>query len=247
VAVKLYTIPGSHPVVAVRRMLKLKGVDYDRVDLLPVLSHGILRVLRFPGPTVPALKLDDGTKISGSREIARELDRRYPEPPLLPSDPAERERVLAAEEWGDVELQTVVRRLLWPALEVEPGAMISFAKGASLGVPDALAARTAGIVIAAEKRMHGIDAAQARADIAALPGLLDHVDELIADGTLGDPETVADSPNAADLQIASSVRLALCLDELHDELMARPAGRHAMALFPHYPGKVPAGGLAKYR
>src|SRR5438874_637246 len=35
---KLYVIPGSHPCVAVEGALKLKGLDYDRVDLLPGIS-----------------------------------------------------------------------------------------------------------------------------------------------------------------------------------------------------------------
>ena len=41
-----------------------------------------------------------------------------------------------------------------------------------------------------------------RADLAALPGLLDQVDAYIADGVLG-----GDQPNAADLQIAPTIRL----------------------------------------
>ena len=35
---------------------------------------------------MPALKID-GEKVTGSREIARELDGLEPEPPLYPADP----------------------------------------------------------------------------------------------------------------------------------------------------------------
>jgi glutathione S-transferase len=83
----LYVIPGSHPSRAVTMMLDRKGVEYRRIDLVPVLSKGVVRVAGFPGVTVPALKID-GRKVQGSREIARELDRLYPEPPLLPARPA---------------------------------------------------------------------------------------------------------------------------------------------------------------
>jgi glutathione S-transferase len=41
---------------------------------------------------VPALKLN-GTKIQGSREIARELDHIQPDPPLYPADPEKRGKV----------------------------------------------------------------------------------------------------------------------------------------------------------
>ena len=44
------------------------------------------------------------------------------------------------------------------------------------------------------------DDARVREDIARLPELLDHVDKLIADGTIGTAE-----PNAADFQILASV------------------------------------------
>jgi glutathione S-transferase len=73
-------------------MLDAKGITYKRIDLMPVISKGVLRAAGFPGITVPALKID-GRKVQGSREIARELDRMRPEPPLLPSDPAERTAV----------------------------------------------------------------------------------------------------------------------------------------------------------
>ena len=69
--------PGSHPSRTARRMLELKGIDYKRRDLIPVVSKGALRAVGFPGNTVPALKID-GEKVQGSREIARELDRLRP-------------------------------------------------------------------------------------------------------------------------------------------------------------------------
>ena len=86
VEAKLYVIPASHPSRTAMMMLDLKGIDYKRVDLMPVVAKGVLRAAGFPGVTVPALKID-GRKVQGSREIARELDRVRPEPPLLPADP----------------------------------------------------------------------------------------------------------------------------------------------------------------
>src|SRR5438874_1094485 len=81
-------------------MLELKGIPYRRVDLMPVISRGVLRGLRFPSNTVPSLSIS-GRKLTGSREIARELDALRPEPPLYPSDPERRVAVEDAERWGE--------------------------------------------------------------------------------------------------------------------------------------------------
>src|SRR5215218_7630656 len=55
---RLYVIPASHPSIAAQLMLEHKGISYKRTDLLPVISKGVLRAVRFPGITVPALKIE---------------------------------------------------------------------------------------------------------------------------------------------------------------------------------------------
>jgi len=89
---RLYVVPGSHPSMAVRLMLEAKGIEYKRTDLMPVISKAALRILGFPGVTVPALKVD-GRRFQGTGEIARELDRLRPEPALLPADAEQRTAV----------------------------------------------------------------------------------------------------------------------------------------------------------
>ena len=87
----LYSIPGSHPAMSVQRMLELKGISYKRVDLMPVISRAALKLMRFPGVTIPALKID-GRRITGSLEISRVLDEIQPSPPLFPDDPTSARR-----------------------------------------------------------------------------------------------------------------------------------------------------------
>src|SRR4029078_5834418 len=106
---KLYSIPGSHPAMAAKRMLELKGIPYKRVDLMPVISPGALKVLRFPSNTVPPLP-PNGRKLTGSRDIARELDRVRPDPPLYPAEPEQRVAVEDAERWGEGGLQAATAR-----------------------------------------------------------------------------------------------------------------------------------------
>jgi glutathione S-transferase len=230
---RLYVIPGSHPAMTARLMLELKGIEYKRRDLIPVVSKAWLRAAGFPGVTVPALKLD-GTKVQGSREIARELDRLVPEPPLFPSDPEARAKVEEAERWGDEVLQAPARRILWNTLRRDRWAMESYSQGAKLGVPVKVAIATGGPIVALSARFNDAGDENVKADLAALPGYLDKIDAWIAEGVLGGAQL-----NAADLQISTSVRLLMSLDDLHDVIAARPAGKLAERVVPDYPGKAP--------
>ena len=197
------------------------------------ISRGALRALRFPSNTVPSLKIKE-RKLTGSRDIARELDRIHPEPPLYPPDPDQRAAVEDAERWGDEVLQAPVRRILWNALKRDRAPLRSYAEGARLGVPIGLAVRTAAPIVAAAARMNSADDEAVRADLAALPGQLQRVDDWIAEGVLG-----ADPPNAADLQIAASLRLAMTLDDLRPAIEERPAGQMALRAIPDFPGHAP--------
>ena len=109
---RLFVIPASHPSIAAQLMLDHKGIAFKRTDLLPVISKVALRAVGFPGITVPALKID-GPKVRGSRQIARELDRLRPQPPLFPTDPEQLAAVEEAERFGDEQLQPPMRQILW--------------------------------------------------------------------------------------------------------------------------------------
>lgn len=232
--VRLYTIPGSHPGVAAQLMLDHKGIPYRRKDLFPVVSKGVLRAVGFPRDTVPAMKID-GDRVQGSREIARELERLRPEPPLFPSDPEKRGAVEEAERFGDEELQHPVRQIVWWCLRRNVPAMKSYSEGARLGLPiNAVTVRSATPLAILSARFNEATDENVRADLAALPGLLQRVDDLIAAGTINGPEL-----NAADFQIAPTIRLAMTLQDLRPLIESRPAGEHAKRVQPAFPGHCP--------
>ncbi len=233
VKVRLYTIPGSHPGVAAQLMLKHKGIAFKRTDLFPVVSKLVVRGLGFPRQTVPAIKID-GKKVQGSREIARELDRLQPEPALFPADPEKRAAIEEAERFGDEELQHPVRQIIWWALRKDKAPLRSFSEGAKLGIPIGLAVKTAAPIVALSAHFNEANDKNVRADLAALGGLLDRVDELIAAGTLD-----GDELNAADFQIAPSIRLAMTFQDLRPLIEARPAGRLAKRVQPEIAGDIP--------
>lgn len=235
----LYVVPASHPCVAVERALQAKGLDYRRVDLVPVF-HKAFQKLKFrEASTVPGIVLDDGRRLIGSRTILRELDRLAPEPALLPADAAARARVEEAEAWGDEVLQPLARRVIWTALSRAPGAQTSYVEGARLfpPVPPAMARLSARAVGWAERRINAAAESSVRADLLALPAHLDHVESRLEEGVIG-----GEQPNAADLQIAAGLRLLCTIEDL-DRLLDRPAGEYARRLFPAYPGRCPAGTL----
>jgi glutathione S-transferase len=233
VNVRLYTIPGSHPGVAVQLMLKRKGIPFKRTDLFPVISRVVVRSLGFPGSSVPALKID-GRRVQGSLEIARELERLKPDPSLFPADPDKRAAVEAAERFGSEELQHPIRQIIWWALQKNPAPLRSYSEGARLGIPVGLAVRTAAPILAMEKRMHKATDETVQANLAAYGGMLQRVDELIAAGTIGSEE-----PNAADFQIAPSIRLAMTFQDLRPIIESRPAGEFAKRIQPEVAGDFP--------
>jgi glutathione S-transferase len=236
VPARLYALPASHPSAAIERAIELKGLEYRRIDLIPVL-HKPLQQARFGGATVPGVVFEDGAKVLGSRAIVRELERRVAEPPLLPADPDVRREVEAAEQWGDEVLQPLARRVIWAALRRRPDAMQSFTVRARLPLP-AVVQRLSGPAVARmEIAIHGAQDSAVRADLMHLDEHLERVERWLDAGALG-----GERPNAADLQVGSGLALLGTLDDLRERL-DRPAGKLAGRWFPDYPGRVPAGTL----
>ncbi len=236
-ATKLYVVRGSHPCVTVERALARKGIPYESVEWLPPL-HAAAQTLLFGRRTVPGIRFADGEKLQGSRAILRRLDELVPDPPLVPLDPDQGARVLEAERWGDEVLQPLPRRVLWWALSRRSSAIESFQAGSKLALPPLATALAAPLILPIERRLNRVSDDGVRADLLDLPGHLERVDGWLADGTLG-----GSSENAADLQIAPSLRLLMTLEDLHAPLVARPAGQWALRLFPEWAGHVPAGTL----
>jgi glutathione S-transferase len=236
VKVKLYALSASHPCAAVEAALQLKSIDYDRVDLLPM-SQMLIGPLRYGGNTVPGMRID-GERLVGSRPIMRRLDALLAEPALLPAvgDPT-RAKVLEAERWGDEVLQSVPRRIIDVAFVRRPAAMESYAGDTELPLPRPLLRPAMPLTARLMAIKNKASDESARADLAALPGQLDRVDAWISDGLLG-----GEQPNAADLQIGSTIRLLLTIADVRPLIEGRPAAE-LTRYFPPQPGEVPAGVL----
>ncbi|MCW3011073.1 MAG: glutathione S-transferase [Solirubrobacterales bacterium] len=234
---KLYVVHGSHPCETVVRALELKGMAFKTVELPVGMHAGVMRVL-FGRRTVPGIVLEGGEKVSGSRAILRRLDELRPEPALLPAEPERRAAVLEAERWGDEVLQAATRRILWPTLLANASAAPSFSEGAKLPLPAPVLKAAIPLVGRLELKLNATSAAVRDADLRELGAWLDRIDAWLADGTLG-----GETPNAADLQIAPSLKLLMAMEDLRAVIGPRPCGPWADALFPGSPGHLPAGAI----
>jgi glutathione S-transferase len=229
-SVKLYAVGLSHPSRAVRAMLAHKGIEYDLASIPPGAQPVVLRLAGFRGRTVPALKVD-GRRIQGSVAISRALEELKPDPPLFPAD--RREAVEEAEAWGERELQPLPRRFFRWGVAHRPHLARWLARQSRLPAPAVVG--TASMPVARYfARLSRANDESMRAGIERIPEVLDHVDALIADGTIGQ-----DEPTAADFQIASSVAVLLGFTDLHDVVHGRPAAELAERLFPKPVAEMP--------
>ncbi len=86
----------SPPCAKVQMALRFKGLEFEVKNL-----HSPLEAKRYnPRGRVPVLLIGD-ERVVDSTDILTEIDRRWPDPPLLPSDPGDRARAKILEDWAD--------------------------------------------------------------------------------------------------------------------------------------------------
>ena len=215
-------------------MLEQQGVEYREVSLPGGFHPLILWGLGFRGATVPALRLSDGRRVQGSRAIAAALHEAGEEGGLFPADPELRARVEAAERWGEEVLQPIPRRLIRRGLRDHLRQRQWFADVASPFPAPRLTGALLTPLVPVFIAQAGATHVRVRQDRDELPALLDHVDDLLAEGTIGGPRL-----NAADWQIGTTVRMLLAFEDVAALVAGRPAEAHARRVQPDYPA-IPA-------
>jgi glutathione S-transferase len=116
--VKLYQIPFSHNSVKVRRVLALKGLDYERESVNPAIRRKLKRI---SGQELTPVLVDGERVVSDSTAIALYLDEVYPANPLLPEQPDQRAECLLLEDWADEAFMALTRRLAYWTLLTSGG------------------------------------------------------------------------------------------------------------------------------
>jgi glutathione S-transferase len=228
VDVKLYSIAVSHPARAAGLMLRYKGIQHERIDLTPGSQRLMLRLHGFRGGTVPALEID-GRKVQGSLQVSRALEELCPEPPLFPLDPAQRAAVEDAERWGEAVLQPVPRNVFRWCVAHDREMRRSLAQTAGMPLPSLVSQLIRPLAWYFARIVSGATDESIRTQLAALPGHLDHVDELIRGGVIG-----GERPNAGDFQIGLTVRVLLNFPQLRPLIEPRRAAELAMRVAPDF-------------
>jgi glutathione S-transferase len=137
------------------------------------------------------------------------------------------------EAWGEREFQPVPRRIFrW---SVTHSAELRRWMAKSIGMPAPGLTAAMNVPIARHfARKAGAGDERVRADVKNLPSIFDHVDALIAEGTLGGTDL-----NAADFQIGATARVFLGFEDLAPLLDGRPTKELALRVLPRYQGRVP--------
>jgi glutathione S-transferase len=126
----LWHLEISHYNEKVRWALDHKGVAHVRRAVTPGLQELTARRLR-AGRTVPVLEMNGRRAIGDSTKIIEEIERRWPQPPLYPADPAERSRALELEEYFDEQCGPDARRVLFNDTLGEPETFVAMFYGAN--------------------------------------------------------------------------------------------------------------------
>ena len=185
--VTLHALPPSHPCMTAEAALRLKGVEYERVDLTPG-AHVEEMTRLYGAHTVPGALFGD-EPVHGSRAILAKLEELHPSPVLYPSD-----AVREAERWGDEELQDLVHRSggLNLGLDFLPGALM-FNPGADPDVdPD-----EAADVVWFDALVTNPDRTAVNPNLLMWHGrtwLIDHGASLYVHHTWRDPDSHAEGP-----------------------------------------------------
>jgi glutathione S-transferase len=118
--IRLYQIPFSHNSVKVRKVLDLKQLEYERVNINPAYRREVQRV---SSQELTPVLVDGERVISDSTAIVLYLEVAYPEPALLPADPDERAECLVLEDWADSSFMELSRRLAYWRLTSRRGTL----------------------------------------------------------------------------------------------------------------------------
>lgn len=118
----LWHLKVSHYNEKARWALDYKRVPHIRHAATPGRHAKIARRLG-AGTTFPVLEID-GQVLGDSTLIIRELERRYPEPPLYPEGADERRRALELEDFFDEELGPYLRLLVIQHMLPDPSLLL---------------------------------------------------------------------------------------------------------------------------
>ncbi len=229
----------------IRWALDYKGVPYELRAPMPG-THRLaaLRLTRGKHDRLPVMELD-GTRVGDSPAIVAALEEHTPDPPLYPSDPAERDRALELEARFGEELAPRMRRAFWHYTLPDDKATLDAVLGNGSSLQRGLLKGTAPVAKLFVRRDYGVN--QAGAD-EAVEGIRSVMGEIESELDGGD-YLVGDSFSVADLSACALITPLLAppgrpwvpacppeLQPLREELEARPGGAWVAEMYARHRG-----------
>lgn len=115
---ELYQFEASSYSEKIRLILDYKQLPYKKVEVTP--GVGQLELFQMSGQRqVPVLK-DDNEIVPDSTAIATYLDHKYPDRPIIPSDPKQKGLVMMMEAWADDSIGLNARKVMIGAFKQHP-------------------------------------------------------------------------------------------------------------------------------
>ena len=219
----LFGVPASHPSLAAELMLRHKGIAYRRIDLVSGRAPAAAARARLPrqhraGAAARRRKRPGHARRSPWRSTRCGPSRRCSRTIRSAGAPSSRPRP------GATRSPAGAAAAVWAALKRDRSTIDTYLEGAQLGHPAAgrRCAPSAPVIAAAARRLNRATDENVRRDLAALPALLDRVDELLARGR--DRRRRAQRRRLPDRH---QHRPAADDRRLRPLIEGRPAGRHA--------------------
>ncbi len=245
----LYQFPLSLYCEKSRWNLDAKGLAYTCRDLLPG-PHALTAWRLARQRSLPVLRdggFDDGVDveqaIGDSTMIALYLERRYPQHPLLPTDPIARQKVLGFEDWFD-ELGEHVRRYCWSmAIDRPEVSEIFFGFPGYARWQQMLATYSRPLLRVMLRRTFSVYPVQTAASLARIEDALQRLEGWLQNNPkrylVGNQFTLADLTAACmlapligpELSPWTDARLPRLAEELRTQLRARAAGQWVLRIY----------------
>ena len=234
VAVVLWHIEVSHYNETARWALDYKAVPHELRVPMPGF-HGLtaLGLTRGKHRRLPLIEID-GRRIGDSTAIIAALEEYAPDPPLYPPGDSDRRRALALEDWFDENLGPELRRFVWHHTlpDVDVTARTLFQEEGTRR--ERMLRRTAPVASFFVRRDYTVNAKTAARARDRVVAAMDKLEAELGDSgyLVGDRFSVADLTAAAlftplvappQRPYAPMARVP-AVQELRDELMARPGG-----------------------
>jgi glutathione S-transferase len=231
----LHQFARSHYNEKARWGLDWKGIAHRRETHLP--GPHALAIRKLSGQSATPVLCLDGAVIAGSAAILDALEARFPERPLLPADPALRERALAIQRDFDAEVGVASRTAVFSVMLEEPDYLCETFAGHRARLARTAYRATLPLLKPIIAKANGVtDAAAVERAFARTQAALDFVErEVGASGYLaGDAFSIADLCCASLLAVVVGVqhpdmRKTTPRPARIEELLARFAGHPGSA------------------